>query len=74
MYFKVNNQLDTVEIEIERDRNKGCIQYHGIREASRQTNTLEGLRFGTDIMFESFHSLAGKFSGVGLQIAPLTQA
>jgi hypothetical protein len=70
MYFKFNNHLETVEIE--RERNKGCIQYHGILEASRQTDTLEGLRFGTDVMFESLNSFFGKFAGVGVQTAPPT--
>jgi hypothetical protein len=40
--------------------------------ASRQTYTLEGLRFGTDEIFESFRSLVGKFAGVGVQTAPPT--
>jgi hypothetical protein len=70
MYFKVNNHLEAVEIE--RDRKKGCIRYHGTLEASRQTDTLEGLRFGTNVMFESFRSLVGKFYGVGVQTEPPT--
>jgi hypothetical protein len=70
MYFKVNNHLETVEIE--RDRKKGCIRHHGTLEASRQTDTLEGLRFGTNVMFESFRSLVGTFYGVGVQTEPPT--
>jgi hypothetical protein len=57
LYFKVNNHLETVEIE--RDRKKGCIRYHGTLEASHQTDTLEGLRFEMDVMFELFRSLVG---------------
>jgi hypothetical protein len=68
MYFKVNNHLETVEIE--RDRKKGCIHYHGTLEALRQTDTLEGLHFGTDVTFESFCSLVGKFARAGVQTAP----
>jgi hypothetical protein len=70
MYFKVNNHLETVEIG--RDRKKGCIRHHGTLEASRQTDTLEGLRFGTNVMFESFRSLVGTFYGVGVQTEPPT--
>jgi hypothetical protein len=63
MYFKVKNHLETVAIE--RDIKKGCIHYHGTLEASRQTDTLERLCFGTDVLFESCRSLVGKFAGVG---------
>jgi hypothetical protein len=70
MHVKVSNHRDTVHIE--RDRKEGCIHYHGTLEASHQTYTSEGLRFGMDVLFESFRSLVGKFAGVAVHTPPST--